>query len=96
VLMRIERGCTVLDGRQAALQGAVQRRSQRQHDRLHRAELRLQLLDPKLVLQRGYALLTDEHGGVVRSAAQTRPGQPLRAALAEGEVDLTVAQPRLL
>lgn len=96
VLMRIERGGTVLDGRQAALQAAVQRRSQRQHDRLHRAELRLQLLDPKLVLQRGYALLTDEHGGVVRSAAQTRPGQPLRAALAEGEVDLTVAQPRLL
>ncbi len=96
VLMRIERAGTVLDGRQATLQGAVQRRAQRQHDRLHRAELRLQLLDPKLVLQRGYALLTDEHGGVVRSAAQTRPGQPLRAALAEGEVDLTVAQPRLL
>jgi len=96
VLMRIERGGTVLDGRQAALHSAVQRRSQRQHDRLHRAELRLQLLDPKLVLQRGYALLTDEYGGVVRSAAQTRPGQPLHAALAEGEVDLTVAQPRLL
>ena len=33
--------------------------------RCERAELRLQLLDPRLVLQRGYALLTDEHGGVV-------------------------------
>ncbi len=69
---------------------------QRQQDLLNRAGLRLQLLDPKLVLQRGYALLTDEHGHVVCRAGQTRPGQALRATLSEGEVDLTVTQPRLL
>ena len=63
-----------------------------------RVELRLQLLDPALVLQRGYALLTDDEGAVrVTSAAQARPGQtPARDALADGEVDLTVARPRLL
>jgi exodeoxyribonuclease VII large subunit len=61
-----------------------------------REELRLQLLDPRLVLQRGYALLVDTDGAVVTRAAQTRPGQSLRATLAEGEVDLTVSQPRLL
>jgi exodeoxyribonuclease VII large subunit len=48
------------------------------------AELRLQLLDPRLVLQRGYALLVDADGAVVTRAAQTRPGQrcarPLRRA----------------
>ncbi|WP_235579789.1 exodeoxyribonuclease VII large subunit [Ramlibacter sp. Leaf400] len=96
VLLRLERGRTSLEGRRAALQGALDRRLQRQRDRVHRAELRLELMDPKLVLQRGYALITDEHGGVVFKASQTRPGQPLRATLAEGEVDLTVAQPRLL
>jgi exodeoxyribonuclease VII large subunit len=96
VLMRLERGGTSLDGRRNRLAESVERVLRRQGDRLHRAELRLELLDPKLVLRRGYALLTDEHGSVVRKAAQTRPGQSLRATLAEGEVDLTVKQPRLL
>jgi exodeoxyribonuclease VII large subunit len=52
------------------------------------AELRLQLLDPRLVLQRGYALLTDADRPPDHARAQTRPGQALRAALADGEVDL--------
>ncbi|TFZ00810.1 exodeoxyribonuclease VII large subunit [Ramlibacter henchirensis] len=96
VLMRLERGGTSLEGRRKRLGESVERVLRRQGDRLHRAELRLELLDPKLVLRRGYALLTDEHGSVIRKAAQTRPGQSLQATLAEGEVDLTVRQPRLL
>ena len=59
--------------------------------RLHRSELRLQLLDPKLVLQRGYAWLSDEQGHAITSATQAMPGQALRATLADGEVDLTVS-----
>ncbi len=62
--------------------------------RLHRAQLRLELLDPRLVLQRGYALLSDESGHAITSAAQALPGQAVRATLADGEVDLTVSQPR--
>jgi exodeoxyribonuclease VII large subunit len=38
----------------------------------------------------------DADGAVVTRAAQTRPGQSLRATLSEGEVDLTVSQARLL
>ncbi|HEY9511485.1 MAG TPA: exodeoxyribonuclease VII large subunit, partial [Rhodanobacter sp.] len=50
---------------------------------------RLQLLDPRLVLQRGYALLTDARSGQpVTSVAQVLPGQLLHAALADGTVDL--------
>lgn len=63
-------------------------------DRLARAELRLGLLDPRLVLRRGYAWLRDADGHTVVRAADTRPGQPLHATLAEGEVDLTVSPPR--
>lgn len=62
--------------------------------RLHRAQLRLELLDPRLVLQRGYAWLSDEGGHAITSAAQAQPGQAVRATLADGEVDLTVSQPR--
>ncbi len=59
---------------------------------IDRFELRLQLLDPRLVLQRGYALLSDTAGHAVTSVAQTHPGQPLRASLADGELDVTVTE----
>jgi len=58
--------------------------------RLERAALRLQLLDPRLVLQRGYALLSDAGGHTVTSVRQAPPGTPLRATLADGGLDLTV------
>ena len=64
--------------------------------RTERAQLRLQLLDPKLVLARGYAWLADMEGFPVTHAKATRTGQPLRATLADGEVDLTVSAPRLI
>ena len=65
-------------------------------DRLERARLRLELLNPHLVLQRGYALLTDSQGHAVTSVGQARLGDALRATLADGVLDVTVDQPRLL
>ena len=65
-------------------------------DRLDRTALRLELLDPRLVLQRGYALITDTEGRAVTSVRQAPPGAALRATLADGAMDVTVAQPRLL
>ena len=62
--------------------------------RLDRAALRLSLLDPTLVLQRGYAWLADADGHTITSAAQLQPGQAVRATLADGAVDMTVSQPR--
>lgn len=73
-----------------------QRDGERRQERLARAALRLGLLDPSLVLQRGYAWLTDEQGQAITRAAGTRVGQPVRATLADGTVDLTVSPPRLL
>ncbi|MDB5930811.1 MAG: Exodeoxyribonuclease large subunit [Polaromonas sp.] len=69
---------------------------QRSRHRLERASLRLELLDPQLVLQRGYAWLADLHGQPVTSVKVTHAGQPLRATLADGEVDLTVSPRRLI
>lgn len=67
-----------------------------QSDRLERARMQLELLNPHLVLQRGYALLTDSHGHAVTSVGQARLGDALRATLADGVLDVTVDQPRLL
>ena len=69
---------------------------QRNRLRLDRAQLRLELLDPKLVLQRGYAWLADLQGQPISSVQATTVGQPVRATLADGTVDLTVSAPRLI
>ena len=63
-------------------------------ERLHRASLRLELLDPKLVLQRGFVWLSDANGQAVTSVGQTSEGQALQATLADGVVDLTVSASR--
>jgi exodeoxyribonuclease VII large subunit len=65
---------------------------QKQQD-LHGATLRLGLLDPTLVLQRGYAWLTSSDGQTITSVQQTHAGQALQATLADGRLDLTVADP---
>ena len=81
---------------QARLPKEVAASIQQQRHRLERAQLRLELLDPKLVLQRGYAWLADLHGEPITTVKATSPGQPLRATLADGQVDLTVCAPRLI
>ena len=63
-------------------------------ERLNRAALRLELLDPKLVLQRGFAWLSDADGLAITAVAQTKEGQALQATLADGVVDLTVSANR--
>ncbi|HSV36625.1 MAG TPA: exodeoxyribonuclease VII large subunit [Ramlibacter sp.] len=75
----------------ARLRQALQSRLHQGALALDRARLRMELLDPKLVLQRGYALLADSSGRPITSAAQTHAGQSLVATLADGEVALTVA-----
>lgn len=63
------------------------------HERLQRAALRLEMLDPKCVLQRGFAWLSDEKGSAITSLKQTYVGQSVQATLADGVVDLRVTQP---
>ncbi len=58
--------------------------------RLESLQARLTALDPKRVLERGYAWLDDGEGGALTSVAQLTPGQDLRAVLADGEASLQV------
>jgi len=68
---------------------------QAKRDRLQRSGIRLELLDPSLVLQRGYAWLSDQEGVPITLAQQLKPRQSLKAVLRDGEVDMDVAQIRL-
>ena len=96
VLLKMQRLAYTQQALETDLPEKLQRRLAQQADRLDRTALRLELLDPRLVLQRGYALLTDSDGRAVTRVRQAQPGDALRATLADGEVDLTVSQPRLI
>jgi exodeoxyribonuclease VII large subunit len=69
---------------------AVARQLEQHAQGLARASLRLSAIDPRQVLQRGYALLTDPAGSVLARAAQAQPGQRVQALLADGRLDLTI------
>ena len=96
MLLNLERLTLKHKALEADLPIKVTRQLTLQSDRLERARLRLELLNPHLVLQRGYALLTDSQGHAVTSVGQARLGDALRATLADGVLDVTVDQPRLL
>lgn len=76
------------------LDQALRARVQRAGAALDHAGRLLELLDPRVVLRRGYAWLGDEEGHAITSAAQLQPGDAVRATLADGEVDLSVVQAR--
>lgn len=85
-----------LDAMKTRLFQAVARGSALPKDRLTQANMRLELLSPQLVLQRGYAWLADTEGQAITRVSQTRTGQSVRATLMDGQVDLTVSSPRLI
>jgi exodeoxyribonuclease VII large subunit len=64
--------------------------------RLEQAGMRLDLLNPQLVLQRGYAWLASADGQAIIRVGQTHDGQRILATLMDGQVDLTVSSPRLI
>ncbi|HRO82736.1 MAG TPA: exodeoxyribonuclease VII large subunit [Alicycliphilus denitrificans] len=96
VLLKMQRMAQASQALEANLPQGVRRGLAQRGERLERAALRLQLLNPQLVLERGYALLTDAEGRAVMRPSQVRLGDAVHARLAEGELDLTVAQRRLL
>jgi exodeoxyribonuclease VII large subunit len=96
VLTRLEQSNASWRWVSAEFPKKVQRHLQRERERLDRTGLRLQAVDPHRVLRRGYAWLSDTEGHAITSAQGLLAGQPVRATLADGTVDLTVTQQRLL
>lgn len=65
----------------------------RRRERLARSDAALALLDPRLVLQRGYAYLTNASGQAITRTAQAQPGEALQATLSDGVLPLLVREP---
>jgi exodeoxyribonuclease VII large subunit len=57
---------------------------------LRAAAATLDALSPYATLERGYAIVRDADGHVVRAAAATAPGAPLQVTLRQGVLDVRV------
>lgn len=91
---RMQQQRNVLALQQQNLPRVIQQRLQRLQDGCGRAALRLQAVDPALILQRGYAWLTGPDARPVTHVGQVRTGQAVTATLADGTVDLQVQSVR--
>lgn len=87
---RVARARGQLDGLQQRLYQAMPRQLEQRRQRLGALARELQAVSPLAVLGRGYAILEDDERQVVRSAADTQPGQMLTARLGEGRLRLEV------
>ncbi|MGL4809192.1 MAG: exodeoxyribonuclease VII large subunit, partial [Giesbergeria sp.] len=68
----------------------LQQRLAAQGDRLDRCTLRLELLAPQRVLERGYAILHNAQGHALTSVQHIRQGEALQAQLADGRLEVQV------
>jgi exodeoxyribonuclease VII large subunit len=68
------------------------RRSQHATQHLEMLRQKLATLDPKAVLQRGYAVVREENGAIARAADDLTVGQELLVQLGQGEVKVKVTE----
>lgn len=73
-----------------ALDRAMARRLEKLESRQALAAARLQAVNPQATLARGYAIVRQQDGQVVRRAAQVQPGEALQVQVAEGQFAVNV------
>jgi exodeoxyribonuclease VII large subunit len=79
-----------LENRAAALTATARSLLQQQHARRGQLSGRLQALSPLNILERGYALIFEEDGTLLKNSSQTAPGRPIQAQLCHGKIQATV------
>jgi exodeoxyribonuclease VII large subunit len=79
-----------LSARVAAMGAAARKLLLTQRSRLERLTSQLEALSPLAILERGYALVFDADGKLVKDSAQVKAGEEIRARVAQGEIAATV------
>jgi exodeoxyribonuclease VII large subunit len=75
-----------LASRVEALAASARQSLLRRRARLEQAGAQLAALSPLAILQRGYSLIFDPHGALLKDASQLAPGDPIQARLARGQL----------
>jgi exodeoxyribonuclease VII large subunit len=79
-----------LDSRVAALAATARTLLLRQRGTLNQLSGQLEALSPLAILDRGYALVFDSAGVLLKDATQVKAGDEISARLAKGSLDATV------
>jgi exodeoxyribonuclease VII large subunit len=79
-----------LEAGTAALAAAMRNQLLQNKVRIERMGRALEVLSPLAILERGYALVFDASGQLVKDATQVKPGDEIRARVARGEILATV------
>lgn len=79
-----------LDGHMAAMTAATRAILQQRRSRLDRLSSQLEALSPLAILERGYALVFDASGKLLKDAAQLGQGDEISATLARGTFTATI------
>lgn len=94
--MQMQRQAQALKGLECDLPLKAKQRLQLHRQMLAQSAMRFELLNPQRVLERGYSVVTTPEGAVIHSTQQAPVGTPLTVLLADGRLDVTVTQPKLL
>ncbi|MHB8218505.1 MAG: exodeoxyribonuclease VII large subunit [Candidatus Sulfotelmatobacter sp.] len=73
-----------------AMAGAMRNQLLQSKVRLERMGRALEMLSPLAILERGYALVFDEAGQLVKDSGQVKAGEEISARVARGEIRATV------
>lgn len=79
-----------LEARQSALESVARRMLLQRRGRLDRSLARLEELSPVKILERGYALVYDAKGKLLKDERQVSPGDNITARLAHGTIAAVV------
>jgi len=79
-----------LDARVAAIVAATRTRLLQGRSRLDQLSGQLEALSPLAILERGYALVFDSAGRLLKDSAQVKTGDEISALLAHGQITATV------
>ncbi|HEY4542319.1 MAG TPA: exodeoxyribonuclease VII large subunit [Noviherbaspirillum sp.] len=83
-------GRTRVEDMQRRLHQDMHARLQQQRQTLAALSSQLALLDPQRTLERGYAIVQDDKGRVVRAPRQIKPGASLTVRVAEGSAEVLI------
>ncbi len=81
-----------LDGWQARLERAMQRRLDASSHRLNLLQTQLTAVSPKATLARGYAIVRDGDGRIVRTPAAVKAGDSLTVQVRDGQFGAVVSE----
>ncbi len=79
-----------LESHMAAMVAAARNQLLQQKSHLDRITRQIEALSPLAILARGYALVFDSSGKLLKDASQVEPGDEISARLAEGTIAATV------